>query len=104
MQFLLPVAPLKPTFYSKLLVLIGKCGSPDKILSIRLSTAIHLRFNITVCYDHAQLRVLSGYSGRIAALQLNSSHGRTVILPLSTTLGLIPVQSLLHLAVYPALT
>ena len=33
-----------------------------------------------------------------------SGHGRAVILPLSTTLGLIPVQSLLHLAVYPALT
>jgi len=33
-----------------------------------------------------------------------SGHGRTVILPLSTTLGLIPVQSLLHLTVYPALT
>jgi len=33
-----------------------------------------------------------------------SSHGRTVILPLSMTLGLIPVQSLLHLAIYPALT
>jgi len=47
MQFLLPVAPLKPTFYSKLLVLIGKCGSPNKISSIRLSAAIHLRFNTT---------------------------------------------------------
>jgi len=33
-----------------------------------------------------------------------SGHGRAVILPLSTTLGLIPVQSLLHLAIYPALT
>jgi len=33
-----------------------------------------------------------------------SGHDRAVILPLSTTLGLIPVQSLLHLAVYPALT
>ena len=26
------------------------------------------------CYDHVQLWVLSGHSGRIAALQLNSSH------------------------------
>jgi len=26
------------------------------------------------CYDHAQLQVLSGYSGRIAALQLNSGR------------------------------
>jgi len=26
------------------------------------------------CYDHVQLRALSGYSGRIAALQLNSSR------------------------------
>ena len=33
-----------------------------------------------------------------------SGHGHTVILPLRTTLGLIPIQSLLHLAVYPALT
>ena len=32
-----------------------------------------------------------------------SGHGRAVILPLRTTLGLIPIQSLLHLAVYPAL-
>jgi len=34
----------------------------------------------------------------------NSGHGCTVILPLSTTLGLIPIQSLLHLTIYPALT
>jgi len=33
-----------------------------------------------------------------------SSHGRADIPPLSTTLGLIPIQSLLHLTVYPALT
>jgi len=33
-----------------------------------------------------------------------SSHGRADIPLLSTTLGLIPIQSLLHLAVYPALT
>jgi len=33
-----------------------------------------------------------------------SGHGRTVILLLHTTLGLIPIQSLLHLAIYPALT
>ena len=26
------------------------------------------------CYDHVQLRALSGYSGRIAALQLNSGR------------------------------
>jgi len=32
-----------------------------------------------------------------------SGHGRAVIPPLSMTLGLIPVQSLLHLTVYPAL-
>jgi len=33
-----------------------------------------------------------------------SGHGRTDIPPLCTTLGLIPIQSLLHLAVYPGLT
>jgi len=27
-----------------------------------------------ICYDHVQLQVLSGHSGRIAALQLNSSR------------------------------
>ena len=32
-----------------------------------------------------------------------SGHGHADIPPLSTTLGLIPVQSLLHLTVYPAL-
>ena len=42
----------------------------------------------------AQLRSHIAYSG----------HGRADIPPLSTTLGLIPVQSLLYLAVYPALT
>jgi len=49
---------------------------------------------VQYCYDHVQLRALSGYSG----------HGRADIPPLSTTLGLIPTQSLLHLTVYPALT
>ena len=43
------------------------------------------------------------YSSTLVVLTY-SGHGRAVILPLSTTLGLIPVQSLLHLAVYPALT
>jgi len=33
-----------------------------------------------------------------------SGHGRAVIPLLRTTLGLIPIQSLLHLTVYPALT
>jgi len=41
----------------------------------------------------AQLRSCITYSG----------HGCAVIPPLSTTLGLIPIQSLLHLTVYPAL-
>ena len=45
--FLLPVALLKPTFYSKLLALIGKYGSPNKTLSIKLSVATHLCSNIT---------------------------------------------------------
>ena len=63
------------------------------------------------CYDHVQLRDLSGYSGRIAALQLNSGrsvtysgHSRAVILLLSTTPGLCSIRSLPHLTVYPALT
>jgi len=43
------------------------------------------------------------YSSTPVALTY-SGHGHTVMLPLSTTLGLIPVQSLLHLTVYPALT
>ena len=43
------------------------------------------------------------YSSTPVALTY-SGHGRAVTLPLSTTLGLIPVQSLLYLAVYPALT
>ena len=33
------------------------------------------------CYDHTQLRVLSGHSGRIAALQLNSS--RSMLTPVA---------------------
>ena len=56
------------------------------------------------CYDHAQLWVLSGHSGRIAALQLNSGRARAVNPPLSTTLGLCSIRSLPHFAVYPALT
>jgi len=43
------------------------------------------------------------YSSTPVALTY-SGHGRAVTLPLSMTLGLIPVQSLLYLAVYPALT
>jgi len=52
------------------------------------------------CYDHVQLRVLSGHSGR----SHYSGHGRADNLPLSTTLGLCSIRSLPHLAVYPALT
>jgi len=33
------------------------------------------------CYDHVQLWALSGYSGRIAALQLNS--GRASLTPVT---------------------
>ena len=36
------------------------------------------------CYDHVQLRILSGYSGRIAALQLYS--GRSPLTPVVLTL------------------
>jgi len=59
---------------------------------------------VVPCYNHAQLRVLSGHSGRIAALQLNSGRARTVNPPLSMTLGLCSIRSLPHFAVYPALT
>jgi len=43
------------------------------------------------------------YSSTPVALTY-SGHGCAVTLPLSMTLGLIPIQSLLHLTVYPALT
>jgi len=46
---------------------------------------------------------LQHYSSTPVALTY-SGHGCAVILPLSTTLGLIPIQSLLHLTVNPALT
>jgi len=46
------------------------------------------------CSSTAQLRSRITYSG----------HGRADIPLLSTTLGLVPTQSLLHLTVYPALT
>jgi len=44
------------------------------------------------------------YSSTPVAHHSYSGHGCTDILPLSMTLGLIPIQSLLHLTVYPALT
>jgi len=40
------------------------------------------------CYNHVQLRVLSGYSGRIAAPQLNS--GRSPLTPV--VLALVPFR------------
>jgi len=63
--------------------LLRPCPTPGPIRSLRLH-----------CSSTAQLRLCITYSG----------HGRTDIPPLSMTLGLIPVQSLLHLTVYPALT
>jgi len=44
--------------------------------------------SLTCCYDHVQLRALSGYSGRITALQLNS--GRASLTPVTV------VQIYLH--------
>jgi len=43
------------------------------------------------------------YSSPTLVAHSYSSHGHADILPLSTTLGLIPTQSLLHLTIYPAL-
>jgi len=36
--------------------------------------SVHAGQDVGCCYDHVQLRALSGYSGRIAALQLDSGH------------------------------
>jgi len=49
------------------------------------------------------LVTLQPYSSTLVALSC-SGHGCTDILPLSMTIGLFPIQSLLHLAIYPALT
>ena len=43
------------------------------------------------------------YSSPTLVAHSYSSHGRADILPLGMTLGLIPIQSLLHLTVHPAL-
>jgi len=48
--------------------------------------------------------VASQYSSPTPVAHSYSGHGHADILPLSTNLGLIPTQSLLHLTVYPALT
>jgi len=48
--------------------------------------------------------VASQYSSPTPVAHSYSGHGRADILLLSTILGLIPIQSLLHLTVYPALT
>ena len=56
------------------------CGRSLSLGFLRLHTRLLRRLRSEVaeigrgCYDHAQLRVLSGYSGRIAALQLNSGR------------------------------
>ena len=46
--------------------------------------------------------VTSQYSSPTPVAHSYSGHGRAVILPLSTTLGLYSIHSLPHLAVYPA--
>ena len=59
------------------------------------------------CLTPGLIRLLRSHRSSTAQLRSHitySGHGRADIPPLSTTLGLIPVQSLLYLAVYPALT
>jgi len=63
--------------------LLRPCLTPGLIRSLRSHRS-----------STAQLRSRITYSG----------HGHADIPPLSTTLGLVPTQSLLHLTVYPALT
>jgi len=48
--------------------------------------------------------VASQHSSPTLVAHSYSGHSRADIPPLSTTLGLVPTQSLLHLTVYPALT
>jgi hypothetical protein len=64
-------------------ILLRPCPTPGLIRLLR-----------SHCSSTAQLRSRITYSG----------HGCADIPPLSTTLGLVPTQSLLHLTVYPALT
>jgi len=59
------------------------------------------------CPTPGLIQLLWLHRSSIAQLQSHitySGHGRADIPLLSTTLGLIPIQSLLHLAIYPALT
>jgi len=59
------------------------------------------------CPTPGLIRLLRSHRSTIAQLRSRttySGHGRADIPLLSTTLGLISIQSLLHLAVYPALT
>jgi len=59
------------------------------------------------CPTPGLIRLLRSHRSSTAQLQSRitySGHSHAVIPPLSTTLGLIPIQSLLHLTVYPALT
>ena len=59
------------------------------------------------CLTPGLIRLLRSHRSSTAQLRLHitySGHGRADIPPLSTTLGLVPTQSLLHLTIYPALT
>ena len=59
------------------------------------------------CLTPGLIRLLRSHRSSTAQLRSHitySGHGRADIPPLSTTLGLVPTQSLLHLTIYPALT
>jgi len=67
----------------------------------------HHKYLLRPCPTPGLIRLLRSHRSSTAQLRSRitySGHGRAVIPPLSMTLGLIPIQSLLHLTVYPALT
>jgi len=52
----------------------ARLGSSSSVVSRNLLLLLLLLSSPGSCYDHVQLRVLSGHSGRIAALQLSFGH------------------------------
>ena len=68
------------------------CCTVSSLCSVYIPCLVVFSLDLTyfhrTCYDHVQLRILSGYSGRIAALQLNSSRSPLTLV----ALALIPFR------------
>jgi len=85
----------------------GLIGKHFKTLAQVMSFLVFDLVLLRPCLTPGLIRSLRSHRSSTAQLWSRitySGHSRADIPPLSTTLGLVPTQSLLHLTVYPALT